>query len=143
MNKVLTPDEYKRAQLYREEIAREAVAYFRLLNNKETKRHAEHVGEVDNMIMTGNYTVDHIPEAVANESLYLERFASLDRAYNNVEALVHGYNFVFPELPLAGPVGDTLQQMKNTHTLGLIAILNILEDRTEQLLREIKKTKSY
>lgn len=141
MAKILTSEEQGRAELFRMQIARKSEAYVILMNNADTKRYAQYMDTVEKMIMTGKYSAESIADAVAKESLYLERFASIDRAYNEINALVHAYNNVFPELPLKGPVQDALEQMKNTHRLGLSAIINILENRTVELLEEIKKQK--
>lgn len=142
MARILKPEEQMRAELFRIQIARKSEAYVILMNNADTRKYRDYMDKVDTMLLTGRYNLDNIAKAVANESLFLERFASIDRAYNEINALVHAYNAVFPELPPSGPVQEALQQMRNTHTLGLGTIIRILEDRTEELLREIKKPNS-
>ncbi len=141
MAKILTPEEQMRAELFKQQIARKSAAYVILMNHPDTKRYGEYMDKVEKMIMTGNYNSKDISEAVAGESLLLERFASIDRAYNEVHALVHAYKAVFPESSLSGPVQEALEQMRNTHTLGLGTINRILEYRTEELLEEIIKQK--
>lgn len=139
MSKILTPQEQQRANSFREQIIRKVQAYVILRDNADTKRYEGYADTVEKMLLTGNYDKEKTVEAVSNESLFLERFAAIDRAYNEVNALTHAYTQVFPESPLPKCLENALQDMRTTHKLGLSTILSILEDRTEQLLTEIKK----
>ena len=137
--KNLTPEEESRAEALRQHIIKKLSGYITLRDNAETKRLSKYIDSVSNMLITGKYEIDDIEDAVSRESLFLERFASIDRAYNEVNATVLAYNATFPKTPLPISIKNALQEMRHTHSIGLDTIIRILEDRTEQLLREIKK----
>ena len=137
----LTPEEQRRSELLLSQIARKLKAYVKLRDDKNTRRYLEQSDALEIMLSTGEFTSRDINLAVESESLYLERFAAISRAYNEVNCLVNAYNRVFPETRLHGKIQGALQNMRNTYTTGLAEILGKLETRTEQLLKE-KKRKS-
>lgn len=139
MARRLTPEEKKIEEALAAQISRKVAAYITLRDNADKKKYSSYIDVVDKMLLTGNYDPNNITQAVSNESLFLERFASIDRAYNEVNASIQSYRVAFPDNPLPESLEGALQEMRNTHTLGLSAIIRILEDRTEQLLREIKR----
>ena len=135
----LTPEEEKRSELLLGQIAKKLKAYVKLRDNKTTRKYLEHSDALEIMLSTGNFALEDIDLAVSHESSYLERFAAISRAYNEVNSLVNAYNATFPETRLNGKIQGALQDMRNTYTTGLAEIFRRLETRTEQLLREIKK----
>jgi hypothetical protein len=138
MARKLTQEE-ERSELLLGQIARKLKAYVRLRDNKTTRKYLEHSDALEIMLSTGNFTSGNIDSAVSHESSYLERFAAISRAYNEINALVNAYNATFPETRLHGRIQEALQDMRNTYTTGLGEIFRRLETRTEQLLREMKK----
>jgi hypothetical protein len=135
----LNPDEERRAELFRGELIRKIEAYCILRDSSKTKKYQEYADKVEKMLITGKYEQKDIHEAITYESLAFERFATVDRAFNEANALAHTYDMVFPEDKMTDLLKDALQDMRSTHSIGLSTIIRIFEDRTEQLLNEIIK----